>query len=246
MDGLEASEKILAFDIDVPIVAMTANIMCDDKKYYMKHGMRDCVGKPFTSQELWQCLLKYFEPVTVQKEDSARLEQADNELRQKLINNFVKNNCAKFSEISEAISTGDIKLAHRLAHTLKSNAGQLKKTALQKAAEEVERQLSDTRYVEPSVMKVFESELNAVLTELKPLVRELSPSLEGKQPLELAAARELLEKLEPLLEDFNIECLTLADSVRMIPGSEDLTLHMQNLDFVTALKALAELKKNLK
>ncbi|MCL2809843.1 MAG: ATP-binding protein, partial [Treponema sp.] len=63
MDGIEAAEKIVEIDSTIPIVAMTANIMAKDKEIYISKGMTDCVGKPFTSQELWQCLLKYFKPI---------------------------------------------------------------------------------------------------------------------------------------------------------------------------------------
>lgn len=63
MDGLDAAERIIALETGVPLVAMTANIMSTDKEIYHQSGMLDCVGKPFTSQELWACLLKYLNPV---------------------------------------------------------------------------------------------------------------------------------------------------------------------------------------
>ena len=63
MDGLEASAKILELDANIPVVAMTANIMTEDMEIYKRSGMNDCVGKPFTSQELWHCLMKYFTPL---------------------------------------------------------------------------------------------------------------------------------------------------------------------------------------
>jgi len=62
MDGLEASMHITEMNIGVPIVAMTANVIYNDKEIYKKNGMNDCVGKPFTSQELWRCLMKYLTP----------------------------------------------------------------------------------------------------------------------------------------------------------------------------------------
>jgi len=62
MDGIEAAEKILELNTGVPIVAMTANIMSNEKDLYVKSGMSDCLGKPFTSQELWHCLMRYFTP----------------------------------------------------------------------------------------------------------------------------------------------------------------------------------------
>jgi CheY-like chemotaxis protein len=64
MDGHEATAEILKLNTGIPIVAMTANIMPDDLEVYRENGMDDYVGKPFTSQELWHCLLKFFTPIT--------------------------------------------------------------------------------------------------------------------------------------------------------------------------------------
>jgi signal transduction histidine kinase/CheY-like chemotaxis protein len=63
LDGLEAAPQIVKLGTGTPIVAMTANIMVDDRELYKRNGMPDCVGKPFTSQELWRCLVKYFTPL---------------------------------------------------------------------------------------------------------------------------------------------------------------------------------------
>jgi signal transduction histidine kinase len=63
MDGLEAADRINGLNTGVPIVALTANVMIDDRELYKRHGMVECLGKPFTSQELWKCLLRYFVPV---------------------------------------------------------------------------------------------------------------------------------------------------------------------------------------
>ena len=63
MDGLDAAKRILDLDENAKILAMTANVMPDDREIYKRRGMIDCVGKPFTSQELWACLLKYLEPI---------------------------------------------------------------------------------------------------------------------------------------------------------------------------------------
>ena len=69
MDGLEATKKINDFATATPIIAMTANVMSDDRELYKRLGMLDCVDKPFTSQELWRCLLKYFEPIAESPRD---------------------------------------------------------------------------------------------------------------------------------------------------------------------------------
>jgi len=63
MDGFEASEAITKLNVDIPMVAMTANVMAEDIEVYNASGIHDCLGKPFASQELWRCLLKYFKPL---------------------------------------------------------------------------------------------------------------------------------------------------------------------------------------
>ena len=193
--------------------------------------------------------MKYFTPVIWQKEDSAQREQADTELRQKLINNFVRNNQEKYGEIAEAINTGDIKLAHRLAHTLKSNAGQLNKKLLQKTAEKIEQNLKDgANLVTPDQMEALETELKAVMMEFSPQVNEHNRSVSAEM-LDNVSVKELLEKLEPMLDDGNIESLSLIDSIRSIPGNEELVgqliNQMEAFDFVSAVGILAELKQKV-
>jgi PAS domain S-box-containing protein len=245
MDGLEAVTAILSFETGIPIVALTANIMSDNKRFYMTHGMSGCLGKPFKSQELWQCLMKFFKPVALEKEDAVQRSHADCELHQKLINNFVKNNCGKFEEITAAIDSGDLTLAHRLAHTIKSNAGQLKKTALQKAAEEAEKHLANGQNsITPRQMEMLKSELAAVLAELTPLVIEPDRATDAV-PHDKADALALLDKLEPLLAAFNTDCLSLVEDLGRIRGSGELIRHMENFDFTSALTAAAGLRGNL-
>ena len=63
MDGMEAAAKIIELGVETPIVAMTANVMASELSKYRENGMPDCLGKPFTTQELWQLLMKYFKPL---------------------------------------------------------------------------------------------------------------------------------------------------------------------------------------
>jgi hypothetical protein len=39
--------------------------------------MKDCVGKPFVSQDLWRCLLKYFTPVEWKDDTPKKITNAD-------------------------------------------------------------------------------------------------------------------------------------------------------------------------
>jgi len=252
MDGLEASAEILKLDTNVPIVAMTANVMTDDKEVYKANGILDCLGKPFTSQELWRCLLNYFEPVGIHDEKQDRED------------NFVKNNRKKYEEIVKAISDGDKILAHRLAHSLKNDAGQIGRLRLQSVVEKVERQLKDGKSM------VTSEQLITLGEELKITLKELEAGKTGSQlqvgsqmepdaeiesglqlpaetdtPLDKKAIREIIEKLEPMLKMGNPESLKLLDSIRKIPGSHSLVLQIEDFEFESALSLLMELREKL-
>jgi signal transduction histidine kinase/CheY-like chemotaxis protein len=253
MDGLEASAKIIEYNANVPIVAMTANIMSNDREIYKMSGINDCVGKPFTSQELWRCLMKYFKPLHRQSEEP-RQTQNDDELRRKLTVNFVKDNKNKFNEIKDALNKGDIKLAHRLAHTLKSNAAFLGKILLQQAAANIEDQLKDgLNNVSPQNLAVLETELKAALLQLSAEI-EMNPAQQTDdastpnvqtEQVNAEFTKELFEKLETMLDMGNLECRNLIDSLRRIPQTEKLIQQIDDLDFQEALVTLGELRKNL-
>ena len=244
MDGLEASAKILEMNTGIPIVALTANVMSHDREVYKKSGMVDYVGKPFTSQELWRCLMKFFTPTNWKTEDKTQFEKSEDELQNKLINNFVTNNRDKFSEIMDAVNTDDIKLAYRLVHTLKSNAAQLGKTLLQQAAEDVEYQLkSGENKTTSGLMSALEKELIAVIAELETLVCKHS---EVQESLDIPQALELLDELEPMLKDSDPECLTHVNRLRSIPGSGELVRQMEDFSFKLAAEILTDLRKKLK
>jgi len=246
MDGFEAAAMISDMGADVPIVAMTANIMSSDRELYEQSGMSGYVGKPFTSQELWRCLTRFFKPIGWQAENEVTQVQADDELRIKLIRRFVESNNGVFGEMQKALDEGDIKLAHRLAHTLKGNAGQLKKRLLQNSAEEVESGLKGgINHISPRQMEVLGTELSAVLTEFTQFIEELDASIPAREPLDAPAARRLLEKLAPILKDNDPECLALVDDLRQVQGSEALVRHIEDFDFSKAMDALATLLERM-
>ncbi|MDR2581661.1 MAG: transporter substrate-binding domain-containing protein [Fibromonadaceae bacterium] len=243
MDGMEAASKIILLQTGTPIVAMTANIMSNDRELYKASGMPDCLSKPFTSQELWRCLMKYLVPISLSNANDPRLTADYEKLRKRLQVNFVKENQTKFAEISKAISDKNIKLAYRLVHTLKSNAGFIGKIRLQKVAAEMEYLLKDDikKPLTENFLSLLEVELNVVLTELAPLLKsEETSTITGS--LDIEKVHELFKKLEPMLKSRDTKSLSLLSEIQTIPGAESLVRQIEDFDFKSALAKLLELK----
>ena len=155
MDGVEAALKIRAFGTGTPIVAMTANVMPSELEKYKASGMPDCLGKPFTTRELWSVLFKYLTLTAAETDDRQSNDNAvpnnlssqgthdprDEEMEIIALRSFIRNNREKYAEIAEAIESGDIPTAHRLTHSLKGNAGMIGRLTLQKSAADLEAEL---------------------------------------------------------------------------------------------------------
>jgi len=251
MDGLEAASKILELDENIPIVAMTANIMESDLERYRKSGMSDCLGKPFTTRKMWDVLLKYLTPI-----DNSIVHDVElADLKQTLGKSFYKNNHNTFTEISEALAAGDIKLAHRLVHTLKGNAAQIGEKALQNAAKAIEDALSedglvidisavDMKAITNDLMKKLESALNPILDRLTP--KEPVNAADSVLPVEdIDKALESIHTLEQLILNNDTDCFLYQDKLRAIPGGDVAAGFIEDYDFTNALESLSALKAKI-
>jgi len=55
MDGIQATENIRRkFKLNLPIIALTANALKEDKDKYIQYGINDYISKPFNTNELYQ------------------------------------------------------------------------------------------------------------------------------------------------------------------------------------------------
>ena len=248
MDGLEAAAKILEMDENIPIIAMTANIMESDLDRYRKSGMADCLGKPFTTRKMWDILLKYLSPVN----NSIVLDIDMPDLEKTMTKSFIRSNHNKYSEISEALSANDLKLAHRLVHSLKGNAAQIGEKKLQNIAKVIEDTLSkdgfefDIRSINmellnKTLMMELESELSLVLKKLAPMVTE-NEGIKTAVEFDRNKALEILQAVEPHLLSCDTDCFLYQDDLNAIPGGDKIVGFIENYDFDRAYESLLELR----
>ncbi|HEY4161663.1 MAG TPA: response regulator [Dongiaceae bacterium] len=170
MDGVAATREIrkrLRF-LELPIVAMTANVMAAEREKCLEAGMNDHVGKPIDPVSLFAMLTKWIRPRSQAGGDSApasdrrfgevqapldaRIRNIDGldtalglaratgirALYLSLLRKFAATQAEAPRRLSAALAAGDTATALRLAHTAKGLAGTIGATALQGQAEALE------------------------------------------------------------------------------------------------------------
>ena len=59
MNGIQATEKIRAITLDLPIVAVTANAFLIEQQQALAAGCNDIIAKPYTYEKLKETIIKY-------------------------------------------------------------------------------------------------------------------------------------------------------------------------------------------
>ncbi|WP_406609272.1 response regulator [Agarivorans sp. JK6] len=164
MDGYTATQKIREFDLELVIIAMTANAMSGDRERVISAGMNDYISKPIDVEAMINTMAEWISasglqqtaPVSAQEEpvpsgiteglNPEIIDQAaglatcngNANLYFKLLNKFSINQRSFAEQFEQACGESDWVLATRLIHTLKGNAGNIGALSLQAAAAEVE------------------------------------------------------------------------------------------------------------
>ncbi|MCL2088607.1 MAG: ATP-binding protein [Oscillospiraceae bacterium] len=206
MDGLEAAAKMVDIGVKTPIVALTANVMQGNLEMYSQSGMEGYLGKPFSSDDLYKCLLGYFTPLNFYVADSRLADMDEIQLQGVLRLSFVKNNQHIIKDIKIALDEDDINLAHRLAHTLKNNAANINETRLRDAAATAEEMLGDRKNKLTNLqLGLLEEELSAVLEKYAPLIKE-SENVKRAKIVDEQRIIRLIEELRPMIAEQNVGC----------------------------------------
>jgi CheY-like chemotaxis protein len=244
MDGIEAAGKMIEMGCKSPIAALTANIMPSNRSVYKQAGMVDYLGKPFTTQELWHCLLRHITPLSSESTNDSEQHAAEQKLLERLRIHFMEDNQATMEELTGALEAGDVKTAHGLVHTLKSVAALIGKNELRNAALSIEYSLLSEQEVSRAQLKALGSELNAALREFA-LMAKAKP-LEN-EPIFIPKAEALarIEALEPKIIVGDLDCLDSIEALQGIPGTGRLIHQLEHLEFALARETLAEIKEAL-
>lgn len=168
MDGFQATRNIRALEAAsgrrVPIVALTANAMAQDREDCMKAGMSDHLGKPFSSQQM-QDMLNRWMPIkgtaanAVQPAVAAKpvpevpsevldrrvltqLRDLQNEevpdILGRVLKLYVEESPNEVARLAKAIADAELAQVARSAHSLKSSSANIGATVLSQHCASVE------------------------------------------------------------------------------------------------------------
>jgi PAS domain S-box-containing protein len=160
MDGFEVTQRIRQTPglAALPVIAMTAYAMAQDRERCLAAGMNDFIAKPFEPRELFTVLTRWLQAVPpplapppgapaaaggVSLELGLRRCLGRTELYQKIVRRFVAAQPPVPQEIAEALAAGAVEPALRAAHMLISTAGTLGASALSERARELQAALQE-------------------------------------------------------------------------------------------------------
>ncbi|MEO5374179.1 MAG: response regulator [Alphaproteobacteria bacterium] len=221
MDGLEATRRIRGDDrfADLPILAMTANAMVEDRRRTHDAGMNDHIAKPIRPQDLFGALLKWIppgeRPLPEREAESAAYGATDvglpdlpgldtaaglarmagkTDAYRKLLLKFADNQANTAAQIRMAVDRGNGELAVRLAHTLKGVAGNIGATSLQQVAHDLEVALKtgDTAPLDKLIATVG-AELDRVASMIQATLQPTAPPAPGT-----ISTKEIIPRLRDL------------------------------------------------
>jgi CheY-like chemotaxis protein len=243
INGIETVERIRALGgkyNDLTIIALTANAIKGAAEMFLASGFDGFIAKPINVEELRTVIKKYLPPEKLQEVDESKHRSnfhKEDELLIKAKSTFVKDNRNTFKAITDALDSGDIKTAHRIAHTLKSSAAYLKKKKLAAAAASLEASLAaESAEYTPEQLQEIETELASALLEFEPLAKKEDSTAAVQVSIDDLVI--IFTQLKPLLEKGDFAAADYIEMLQGIAGMEDLAERIDEYDFVGALEVL--------
>jgi len=228
MDGYTATRLIREkYGDDLPVIAMTANVMLQDLEKAKDSGMNDVIAKPIDIADMLDklsrclgCSVKtdvngsgrsmVFSGISMISAERAlaRLD-GDLELYAGILNRFSSEALVMMVKLQKAIETGDQPTAMLIAHTLKGTTGSIGAKKLMKLAAAIELHLRQTEMEKAlRICSAFQLSLQDVLPEVDivlALIAEHSVSPPSPETLAVAGVTDegLLDNLRESLENFD-------------------------------------------
>src|ERR1700722_4142992 len=147
MDGFTATRRIRAMELSrgakrLPIIALTANVMSEDREKCLLAGMDAHLGKPIEPAQVIEALSRFLKaPASAPAIDRGALKEltgGDAEFERELAQTFVSSGDQCLAEIIAALKASDFDTVRKRAHSLKGASANIHARELSQAASSLE------------------------------------------------------------------------------------------------------------
>ena len=147
MDGFTATRRIRELESSrgtkrLPIIALTANVMSEDRENCIAAGMDAHLGKPIEPAQLIEALSRFLKAraaaPSIDREALRVLTGGDAEFERELAETFVSSGDQCLAEIMAALKVSDFDTVRKRAHSLKGASANIHALDLSKAASSLE------------------------------------------------------------------------------------------------------------
>lgn len=241
MDGREATIKIRRLkngNENIPIVAMTAHAIAEERIMSLKVGMNDQINKPIEINDLLSGLVKYITPkcrdkkivdhkTIVNHKESISIESINTkdglmrvmgnyDLYLKLLNSFSMKYSDTMDKLNNNLQKLEFKECEILVHTIKGTSGNLGAEQLYKMSEVLEAEFK-MGVNNQETIEDFDRELNNVIDGIEGYLKNNKKySDEGKEKKkgDISLLSNDLNSLLEKLDDIDIDAYICAENIR--------------------------------
>jgi CheY-like chemotaxis protein len=272
MGGIEATQKIREQKrfAALPIIAMTAHAMAEERQKCADAGMQDHITKPIDPDTLYRTLAAWCKTNAASRNDtpmqvgnkqdvepiphvegldtSAGMKRVagNRELYLKLLRQFVEGHASTVESIRASLGSGDRKTAERIAHTANGVSGNIGARAVQALAAELELAVAAGNETE-ALIERFANELAAMLGRLQSALGTMwTEAAVPARAMDTSELKLLLERLARMLAVRDGEALELfLDEEAVLKpalgaGFSAIEEAVKNFDFDEALAMLKD------
>ena len=244
MDGMTAT-RLLRNDArlqKLPIIAMTAHALVEERQRCLDAGMNDHISKPIDPDDLFKTLLRWATPkaragdesrrITTETRDEIALPPiqgvniaeglnrvaGNRRLYRDLLTQFAAKQADAATQIAAALANGDRQIAERIAHTVKGVAGNLGIMQVHSSARDLEKAIRDSEDSTSKILDRFAGCMQSQVAAIRDaLGSEADSELQSNNAASFDAARaaRVVSRLKEALEASD------GDAIEMLPELQD-------------------------
>ncbi len=257
LDGFAATRKLRsqarsALNVQVPIIAMTANAMQGDREKCLACGMNDYLPKPLSRDALEAAIKRWLpdilvhpqHPLTIERpysvfaalrgfDTQAALARMGEDIHayRAVLQKFSSYHQHTATRLSDYLQAGDLAAAHNLAHSVKGVAANIGALELQAVAEKLETALAGERldWIEQQYAlfaHVLAHTLCIIGQVFDTAASPAHPKATG-ETLDPAAVRVYLDELSRTMAQYDTRCLDDIDELLARINDPELSSALQ-------------------